>query len=452
MQVIIHCGLDKAGSTAIQAHVALYRDWLLRNGVYLPRSGLSGFGHVALFRDISAGKWQPLLDELSALERGDYSQCFLSYEGIWQFDRQSLLRVRDYLGDYDVTLLFYLREQAEIIQSGYLQGLKSAANPLTVSHLNSDYALLEMASRDYVRMLERFESVFGREALVVRPYQPGRWRDGSIVWDLLAFLDCLPDSQFTASRHRQNASLDAQSAGILNVFDAYGDNATAREALVEDLLWLSQKHPGGGRYFLDEAAVQHIWRFYHRSNRQLAERYGVEFDYNDCAANADMATGVADAGTAGVSYLKELADLTRYPRWRGEQVVGPQLAALLRYGKGWSRFEDWGVWSLGDRSRLAFRVPQVRFTGFEDAFILVFRGRYFAANASTQVWINGHLFADCDLREAALKIPLRLLDENRVIRLELRHHAATSPAALAIGDDRRRLAYGLQALNYQFCT
>ena len=47
---------------------------------------------------------------------------------------------------------------------------------------------------------------------------------------------------------------------------------------------------------------------------------------------------------------------------------------------------------------------------------------------------------------------MRLLDADRLVHLQLRHHAAVSPAELAIDKDRRRLAYGLQGLSYRLST
>lgn len=441
MQLIIHCGLDKAGSTAIQAHVALFRQWLMRNGVYVPESGLSGFGHVALFRELGGENWQPLLEELRALDQTRYRHCFLSYEGIRAFDAAQLALVRDHLRDYEVTVLFYLREQAEILQSGYLQRLKSEAQPLSIAHLNADHSLLVPDSRDYFRLLRKFESVFGREGLALRLYQPDTWRDGSIVWDLLEFLGCAPDDQIAPSVQRQNISLDVQSARILNVYDSYAGDSAHRAALVEDLLWLAQRHPGGSKYFLAADAVQAIRDHYRVSNAALAQRYGIGFACRDCAAHPPGGR---------VSYLDELARLARYPRWKGERLEGPGLAALLQHQPGWSRVESWGAWSLGDASHVEFRLPLSRFTGFEDALVLRFRGRYFADNTSTRVLANDILIGEFDLREGVVNIPFRLLDDDRVVHLQLLHQAPVSPAALGMNDDGRRLAYGLQGIGFDF--
>jgi len=425
----------------------LFRHWLLRHGIYLPSTGLSGFGHVTLFRDLGADNWQPLLDELAGLDQGQITRCFLSYEGICHFDEDSLALVREHLDRHEVKVLFYLREQAEIIQSGYLQALKTARSPLSIAHINADHALLGHVNRDYFLMLETFRSVFGAKAIEVRLYQPEAWPDGSIVWDFLAAIQCPPDDSFTPSSSKQNISLDLQSGRILNVFDSYGDNAGGRESLVEDLLWLIQKYPGGTRYILDQAAVQEIRERYRDSNAALAARYGIEFKYSNCFQGPD---GAERGG--GASYTMDLAGLTRYHRWKGEQLEGPELAALLQYSPGWSTPESWGVWSVGNVSRIEFRLPLARFTGWENSLVLNFRGCYFADNTSTQIWINGHFIEDASLCEHALNIPFHMLDENRVAHLELRHQAAVSPVDLASGVDTRTLAYGLQSLGYSFSS
>lgn len=448
MRIIIHCGLDKAGSTAIQAHVGIYRDWLLNNGIYVPRSGLSGFGHVALFSDLGQDNWQPLLDELQGVARGAFSRCFLSYEGICFFDASRLQQIKRYLGDYPVTLLFYLREQAQIIQSGYLQTLKSERNPVSMAHIKRDYSLLEPQERDYFRLLQRFEDVFPEAEIALRPYQPGAWQDGSIIWDFLKFLGCPPGEEFTPAKNRQNPSLDFQSAEILNVFDTYTEDAGHRAALVEDLLWLNQRYPTGSKYFLDPGAVQHIRTFFARSNTALAERYGLEFDYAPCAAAPSPGPG-ADGTRQEPSYIQELARLAGYPRWAGDQLDGEQLASVLRHNTGWARPETWGTWSLGDASGITFRLPLLRYSGFENSLVLDFRGRYFAQNLSTGIWLNGQFLENTDLRQASLKIPFALLEEDRLVQLELRHAAPVSPAALSGDSDTRCLAYGLERMSYR---
>jgi hypothetical protein len=444
MQIVVHCGLDKAGSTAIQAHVALFRSWLLGQGVYVPLHCLTGFGHVALFRDLSKGNWQPLLDELSTVDQTEYPRCFLSYEGICRFDQQTLARIAEYLEGHQVTVLFYLREQAEVIQSGYLQQLKSQKHDVSIAHLNSDYSLLALHSRNYFHMLQKFESVFGRQSIALRPYQPAAWRDGSILWDLLDFLQCEPDRDFVPAGQQQNISLDAQAAEILNIFDVYGSHGAGRTALVEDLLWLIEKYPGGSRYVLDQHAVAHIRDAYSDSNARLAQRYGLEFAYRDCVTQA-----VPESSDGRVSYARELAKLARYSRWAGEPLEGRALDPLVKSGAGWSRVESWGVWSRGDVSSLQFRVPLSRISGMENSLNLHFDGRYFAGNTATEVRVNGELLGNFDLRDTTVKVALQQLDENRVLSLDLHHGAAASPAELELGEDTRRLAFGLQGIRYK---
>jgi hypothetical protein len=342
-------------------------------------------------------------------------------------------------------MLFYLREQAEIIQSGYLQRLKAAPGRSSVAELNRNPAQLCLESRDYFKMLHGFESVFGARSLALRCYQPASWQDGSIIWDLLDFLGCRPSEGFSVSRHKQNTSLDLESAQLLNVFDSYTVDSAGRKALVEDLLWLAERYPGGEKCFLGEAAVRHIRAYYHDSNVALARRYGIEFDYAPCWIKGSRDGGGTQAAPA---FVDELARFSAYPLWHGEELSGPQLESLLGRSSGWSRFENWGVWSVGEESRIEFRLPRSRFSGLEEDFVVEFRGRYFSTVESTQVWLADELLREVDLRHASIRIPLAAVDEDRVARLTLRHLAPVSPADLGTGDDVRALSFGLHSLSY----
>ena len=68
-----------------------------------------------------------------------------------------------------------------------------------------------------------------------------------------------------------------------------------------------------------------------------------------------------------------------------------------------------------------------------------------------QKYPAGSCIGDLDLRAGTIKIPIEMLDDDRVLRLKLRHQAPVSPAELGLSGDGCRLAYGLQATSYRFC-
>ena len=131
MEILLHAGLDKCGSTAIQAHLKDCREWFLARGVYVPATGLTRVGHFPLFKDSASPDWQKLGKELE--EAGEYNYAILSYEGLHFLEDEQLALIREHLQGHALTFLFYLREQSEIIQSGYLQKLKRRKQPYTLA-------------------------------------------------------------------------------------------------------------------------------------------------------------------------------------------------------------------------------------------------------------------------------------------------------------------------------
>ena len=83
MKLWLHIGTDKAGSTALQTHLASNRDWLQRQGVYLPLTGLGpDNGHAALF---SAATQVPL-DSLRAELAAEYEAVSIELEHSGAFE------------------------------------------------------------------------------------------------------------------------------------------------------------------------------------------------------------------------------------------------------------------------------------------------------------------------------------------------------------------------------
>ena len=445
MELIIHAGLDKCGSTAIQGHLNIYRNWFLAQGVYIPRTGLTGLGHYSLFQDMSTAQWGQLNEELQVA--GTFSRAVISFEGIHFLSSEKLQFVQQQLAAHKLKFLFYLREQSQIFQSGYLQKLKRRKQVEAMATFRHDRALLTPISRDYQAMLERFASVFTRAEFHTRIYNRRSLTGGNIVLDFLDFLDLTPDKKFVLARGLQNISLDVQAAEILNVYDSVSDDAEGREVLVEDLLLLIGQHGAGKKWFLDDGATRYIKEHYAASNRWLSTHYGVDLTTSTPANPADLAAQAADASEPGVKYLTELAELARFSRWNGDRLAGPSLTDLLQHNPGWSGAAGRGAWSLGDTSWICFRLPKSRSTGADKPFSVNIQGRYFGDNVTTGLRINGIPMGEWDLRDSVLELPPGLPDRDRIIELELTHTAPTSPAALDMGADERQIAYCLEAIS-----
>lgn len=434
--------MDKCGSTAIQAHFKLYRDWLLEHGIYYPLAGL-GFGHSLLFEDLQGIYWNELVEEISSNAQG--ADCvFLSWEGVGFYRPEQISQLQDLLREYEVELLFYIRDQVDLVQSGYLQRLKKARQIYKLSDFAGNARLLTPPQRNFSETIGRFEAVFGAQAISLRLFDPSLFPDGNIVFDVLLALGLDSDARFITAANRQNTSLDVASALLLNIFDTVSDDSKGRALLVDELIWYVNKHGGNGMQFLDADSREHITEHYKYSNAAIKKRYNIDSPYDGLFA--PRATEVKHQ--EGQDILERLAYQLRVSLWDGKVLEGTELEVLAGGLRGWSKSEPSGMWSVGDVSKLSFRLPSPRGYAPSRKFQLDFRGNYFADNRFTEIWNKEELRGTYDLRNMSLEVPLEWLEDQRELHLTLRHAAPQAPVG---SPDTRVLAYQLASLAYKFC-
>jgi hypothetical protein len=101
---------------------------------------------------------------------------------------------------------------------------------------------------------------------------------------------------------------------------------------------------------------------------------------------------------------------------------------------GWRDFENWGVWSRGDKSEIALR-PQPNKT-----CDVKLDAHYFSKTRPSSISLDGKF----------LKIddggPISIAPGDRPITIGLQHSDARSPRELGISDDPRVLAFGLSRI------
>lgn len=418
---------------------------MLEHGVYLPSTGLTGFGHKPLFSDLNSPLWATLIEELKCEEALASSCVFLSSESIYFFPASKIERLYLLLRDFDVMFLFYLRDQAEVIQSGYLQKLKSRRQKTFLTHFKKDNRLLSPRVRNYLEIIGRFDAVFGAEAISIRVFDRNRFPEGNVVYDVIAALGLGPESRFPVSAHVQNNSLDVASAQLLNVFDSVCDDAEARTLLVDELLQCIQAHGGSGSQFLDEPALQFISGHYASSNKLLMERYAIE----PCGSRLFAPSITANTRIDEPALLVNLSKQLSSPLWSGQVLEGLALDLITTSASGWGNSLPAGVWSLGSLSEISFRLPARMGYVRLQPLRLFFNGVYFGENNSTEVWCQDKFLGRIDLSNGHCDIPIEYVENHRQVDLELHHDFPQSPASLGKNDDSRLLAYRLVSLGYE---
>jgi hypothetical protein len=450
MQIFLHIGFPKTGSSAIQAHLMMNRGWLRDRGFLFAESGhSSGYGHVHLFEDNSGARFTELREELQRAASGGCGKVILSWEGVAQMGSRRLAKVAEELAGHEITIVAYLREQSEIIQSGYFQAAKQRPQKRVMEDYQQSEKLLTPKHINYAHTLGKFEAVFGRENIRVRIYERDQLLEGDVVRDFLALLGMEQDSAFIRSPAAQNISLDPGSVYLLNIVDSYFDDPEGREKLVDSLLNDIQCHGARGKYFLQQERVEFIREHYRPGNEAVAREYlgrdpGELFSY----ARPTYATDQASYPDFCAEKVKRLHELVDYRPWDGQPLEGTRLQQIASPAAGWAVAEAWGIWSDREESVIRFRLMRFRTNPFANWLVVRIRGEYFHDNLSTRVSAPGLEDFETSLGDAELRIPLAALDEHARVAIRLRHTHPVSPASLGQGDDPRRLAFALKFVSF----
>jgi len=190
LRILLHIGVHKTGSTALQGFFAANRLRLLEHGILYPQAARWPEDSVryahhrlpwSLLRpDRVADPWPALRRELahSAAEVAILSAE--RFEGLRRDDQ--LTKLGSLLADHEVTVIVYLRRQDEYLHGDYCTRIVHNGEDLDFEA----YKARKTPNLDYRKLLERWERRFGREALVVRPYERSQLADADIVADFAA--------------------------------------------------------------------------------------------------------------------------------------------------------------------------------------------------------------------------------------------------------------------------
>lgn len=202
-KVYIHIGSPKTGTTAIQGYLSQYYHDMHRQGLLFPCSGRNVFAHHPLAGDVRTKfnndkipehcfgecerglNWDALLGELSEKE---FSTAVISSEDFFILYRtgntQAMEYIKDRLRAYDVRVIVYLRRQDEFVDSLFNQAIKCT---LQTPNNSVDFINKHPTTRkNYKEILDAWVSVFGKDKIIVRPFEKGALLGGDVVLDFLA--------------------------------------------------------------------------------------------------------------------------------------------------------------------------------------------------------------------------------------------------------------------------
>ncbi len=237
MQIDVHIGIEKTGSTAIQSWLQHNRDVLAQAGILYPRSlGERFSANLAaacqrnrrpddlrkvrgLLTQEAVDEYREALHEKLAAEirRSKPSRLVLSCEHffgrLWREEELTLLR--DFLTPFatNIRIWLYLRRQDEWFLSAYSTAVSSGrVAPFHYPALGNERPMLH-----YDQLLQRWSAAFGREAVHAALYSSACDHPQGVVGHFCQWLE-LPEAPSPRS-DRANPSLGEAQLEFLRQFN-----------------------------------------------------------------------------------------------------------------------------------------------------------------------------------------------------------------------------------------
>ncbi len=462
MRVVLHIGTDKTGSTSIQRHLTVNLDWFQANSIFIPATGFGlGNGHGALLERLHDDELDKLAKELEAAADSGFRSAVLSWEGMNFYPAKKIRRLQTILEKYSVSVLVYVREQAEIIQSGFLQQLKSNSNRTRLTAWDHPRTLTERMiskracftpSRDYYRLLQRWQGIFPEAVFLVATFDKKLLLNGDVVDDFLAQLGVAPDAAFERVSIDGNLSLDVETGLVVESWQADALPHETLLRLVDIAYSIISREGSATRYFLGKETVKSIRRHFRSSNKRLARDYMENCAYpfpneKNCWREESFAAIEARAD----NFSRKVDEIDKTPTLV-RTTDGAHISSAIELCRGWCAQVAWGVWSQGKTSVLRFRLAHRRMPPNCTGVRIVIWGRYYGDNRETSVTVNGKDYGRQRLARGhrGLELPIDLLLAYENIEIMLQHQRPVSPRDFQGGDDSRPIAFGLVKLGCMY--
>lgn len=240
MDIILHIGIEKTGTSTIQSILKLNQEWLAANKVLVPKSLRPhgrGDSHAilpALFcRDHHAVQLRKYAgqpdditfenffqkvstefeNEIIQAKKCGFNCMLISSEHLSSrlHTIEEITLLANWLKQYGLVkkIIVYLRRQDNFVMSTYSTELKSGS-VRTFSLPGPNWA---KERYDYQYILMLWSTVFGKECLIVRPFEAKQWIKQNLIEDFIYFVGLTHGVPMFSED--KNKSLDPKSLAIL---------------------------------------------------------------------------------------------------------------------------------------------------------------------------------------------------------------------------------------------
>ncbi len=270
-KLLIHAGVHRTGTTAVQGLLAANAEQLKRNGIIYPTyyGKPDAVNHTQLAWDIHNANYKPeeLKSWAESLERKRGHIVVLSAEDF------SILPNLDFLDGFlelfDVEVVFYLRRQDDWVNSWYNQNVKWPISGHLFQCTPTEFLghLDEFHWIGYFDLADRWAKKVGKENIRIRIVEKGQTTDSSADFCNLCGIDFELEKK-TATRH--NESMPASQIEIIRRLGTYQYSWEVRSKIY---VALRELRGSSDSNVYPRAIRQLILARYEVQNQMVAEHY-----------------------------------------------------------------------------------------------------------------------------------------------------------------------------------
>jgi hypothetical protein len=281
IRLYLHIGYPKSGTTALQAFMTENVAELAQARVLYPKAGRKDHAHYGINLALDIGRYDRD-DEIESKEtlaarlreEAQVSGCdriVVSSELFILAD--SIEPIRGFFADFDVKIVVYLRRHDHAFESAFNESLKTFENPPwqpTIESFIVYNTAIETIPYDYLQTLRKWACCFGRQAIVVRPYEKQQ-NVPDIYGDFLRVLE-VPDSHTYARPGKTNPSLNPVAIAAIQAVRKSTLKEGVKARIIEQMIELGG-HAGAAESYLSPEMRNAVVNKYLLSYRSIAKEF-----------------------------------------------------------------------------------------------------------------------------------------------------------------------------------
>jgi hypothetical protein len=282
--VYIHIGAPKTATSTLQNILSKNFKKLLQHGVLYPQSLRHGDAHHLLVCDLiekhqnhrmadfwygdqpRGQAWAMLKKEIEE-QRDQIQSVVVSSELFFgQAKNIDLMheQILSTLQGHDIKIVVYLRRQDQLYSSFFNQDVKGARQWAHSAY--QFYDTHQIFEYDYHSLLNIWSKPFGKENILIRPYESEQWTNGDIVQDFCELLNIVP---LKSGRTSSNKSLGNNQLYIKQCLNRVGFDKGENEEVLRLLLRMCPEEPANECLYIRKRLYRQLRKGWLRVNGKL---------------------------------------------------------------------------------------------------------------------------------------------------------------------------------------